>query len=89
MVFYNTTLQQKVSLYAEWFHWILKEFTSYSEWGLVKKQWIHWSSEWGLVNCTHIFLVMQLQIQVSILIIIEWLHPLEPKSYDLHPTTRP
>jgi hypothetical protein len=25
------TLQQKVSLYAKWFHWILNEFTSHSD----------------------------------------------------------
>jgi hypothetical protein len=30
-------LQQKVSLYAKWFHWILSEFTSCSEPLLVKK----------------------------------------------------
>jgi hypothetical protein len=33
----DTTLQQKVSLYAKWFYWILSEFTSCSEWGPVKK----------------------------------------------------
>jgi hypothetical protein len=49
------TLQQKLSLYTKWFHWIFSDFTGCSEWGLVKKQWIHWSSERGLVNCTHIF----------------------------------
>jgi hypothetical protein len=46
--------QQKVSLYAKWFHWILNEFTGYSEQRLMKKQWIHWSNEQGLVNYTHI-----------------------------------
>jgi hypothetical protein len=29
------TLQQKVSLYAKWFHWILNECTCPSEWDLV------------------------------------------------------
>ncbi len=48
------TLQQKVSLYAKWFHYILSEFISHSEWRLVGKQWIHYFSEWGLVNYTHI-----------------------------------
>jgi hypothetical protein len=38
------SLQQKVSLYASWFHWVLSEFISCSEWGPVKKQWIHWST---------------------------------------------
>jgi hypothetical protein len=47
-------LQQKVSMYTKWFHWILSEFIGCSEWGLVKKQWIHWHSEHGLVNYTHI-----------------------------------
>jgi hypothetical protein len=42
LVIYDTlsfviSLQQKVSLYAKWFHWILSEFTSCSEWELVKK----------------------------------------------------
>ncbi len=31
------TLQQKVSLYAKWIHWILSEFTSCSEQGPMKK----------------------------------------------------
>jgi hypothetical protein len=44
------SLQQKVSLYAKWFPWILSEFNGCSEQGLVKKQWIQWSNEWGLVN---------------------------------------
>jgi hypothetical protein len=48
------SLQQKVSLYAKWFHWIMSEFISYKEWDLVGKQWIHWSSERGLMNYTHI-----------------------------------
>jgi hypothetical protein len=48
------SLQQKVSMYTKWFHWILSEFIGCSEWGVVKKQWIHWSSEQKLVNCTHI-----------------------------------
>jgi hypothetical protein len=48
------TLQQKVSLYAKWFHWILNEFTSCSERRPMEKQGIHWSNEWGLVNYTHI-----------------------------------
>jgi hypothetical protein len=39
------TQQQKVSLYAKWFHWILSEFTSCNEWGPMKKEWIHWSNE--------------------------------------------
>jgi hypothetical protein len=30
-------LQQKVSMYAKWFHWILNEFIGYNEWGLVMK----------------------------------------------------
>jgi hypothetical protein len=47
-------LWQKVLLYSKWFHRILSEFIGSSEWGLVKKQWIHWSSERGLVNYTHI-----------------------------------
>jgi hypothetical protein len=38
------TLKQKVSLYAKWFHWILSESISCSEWAPVKKQWIHRSS---------------------------------------------
>ncbi len=44
------TLQQKVSLYAKWFHWILSEFISCNEHGLVNKQWSHWSNEWGLMK---------------------------------------
>jgi hypothetical protein len=32
-----TTLQQKVSLYAKWFHWVLSEFIGCSEWGPMKK----------------------------------------------------
>jgi hypothetical protein len=47
-------LQQKVSLYAKWFHWILNEFIGCNEQGLVKNQWIHWSDEQRLMNCTHI-----------------------------------
>jgi uncharacterized membrane protein len=31
------SLQQKVSLYVKWFHWILSEFIGCSERGLVKK----------------------------------------------------
>jgi len=38
----------------KWFHWILNEFIGYSERRLVGKEWIHWSNEWRLVNCTHI-----------------------------------
>jgi hypothetical protein len=30
------TLQQKVSLYVKWFHWIMSEFTSHNECDLVK-----------------------------------------------------
>jgi hypothetical protein len=33
------SLQEKVSLYTKWFHWILSEFISYNELGLVGKQW--------------------------------------------------
>jgi hypothetical protein len=29
--------QQKVSLYAKWFHLILSEFIGFSKWGLVGK----------------------------------------------------
>jgi hypothetical protein len=32
----------------------MSDFTSYSEQDLVGKQWIHWSNEQKLVNCTHI-----------------------------------
>jgi hypothetical protein len=32
----------------------MNEFTGYSEWDLVGKQWIHWFSEQGLMNYTHI-----------------------------------
>jgi hypothetical protein len=48
------SLQQKLSLYAKWFHWILSEFTNYSEQHLVGKQWIHWFSELELMNYTQI-----------------------------------
>jgi hypothetical protein len=41
------SLQQKVSCTPS-------EFIGCSERGQVKKQWIHWSSEHGLVNCTQI-----------------------------------
>jgi hypothetical protein len=35
-LFHNgQTLQQKVSLYAKWFHWILNEFAGYNERDLV------------------------------------------------------
>ncbi len=30
-------LQQKVSLYAKWFHYILNEFIGFSKWGLAGK----------------------------------------------------
>ncbi len=33
---WTQALQQKVSMYAKWFHWILSEFTSYNERGPVK-----------------------------------------------------
>jgi hypothetical protein len=46
--------QQKVFMYAKSFHWILSEFASFSEWAPMKKHWIHWSSEWGLVSELHI-----------------------------------
>jgi hypothetical protein len=48
------SLQQKVSLYAKWFHWNLNEFIGCNEHGPMKKQWIHYSSEQGLVYYTHI-----------------------------------
>jgi hypothetical protein len=51
---HKKSLQQKVSMYTKWFHRILSEFIGCSERGPVKKQWIHWFSEWRLVNCTHI-----------------------------------
>ncbi len=31
------SLQQKVSLYATWFHWMLSEFICHREWGLLGK----------------------------------------------------
>jgi hypothetical protein len=34
---YEQILQQKVSLYVKWFHWIMSEFISYSEWDLMGK----------------------------------------------------
>ncbi len=37
LAFEKHALQQKVSLYAKWFHWILSEFTSCSELGPMKK----------------------------------------------------
>jgi hypothetical protein len=37
MVPHIQTLQQKVSMYAKWIHWILSEFISRSEWDLVEK----------------------------------------------------
>jgi hypothetical protein len=37
---HKESLQQKVSLYVKWFHWILNEFTGCSERGPLKKQWI-------------------------------------------------
>jgi hypothetical protein len=48
------TLQQNVFMYAKWFHKILNEFTCPSEWDLVGMQWMWWSNEWGLLNCTNI-----------------------------------
>jgi hypothetical protein len=44
-----------VSLYVKWFQWIINEFTNYSEYDLVGKQWIPYFSEQGLANCTHIW----------------------------------
>jgi hypothetical protein len=37
IVLFVHALQQKVSLYIKWFHYILSEFTSCNEHGLVKK----------------------------------------------------
>jgi len=37
MVHHIQTLQQKVSLYAKWIHWILSEFISCNEQDLVGK----------------------------------------------------
>jgi hypothetical protein len=48
------SLQQKVSLYAKWFHQVLIEIIGHSEWDLVGKKWIHWFSEQGLIKYTHI-----------------------------------
>jgi hypothetical protein len=48
------SLQQKVSLYTKWFHWILIGFIGCSEQGPMKNQWVHWSNEQGQVNYTHI-----------------------------------
>jgi hypothetical protein len=48
------TLQQNVSLYTKWLHWILNELIGPNEQDLMGMQWIHWFSELGLMNCTHI-----------------------------------
>jgi hypothetical protein len=47
-------LQQKMFMYIKWFQWILSEFIDRSEQDLARIEWIHWSTEWGLMNCTHI-----------------------------------
>jgi len=33
----NDALQQKMSLYAKWFHWMLNELTSHNDWNLMGK----------------------------------------------------
>jgi hypothetical protein len=38
---HKITLQQKVSLYAKWFHWFMSEITSCNAQDLVGKQRIH------------------------------------------------
>jgi hypothetical protein len=43
--------QEMCFLFCKCFHWIFSEFTDPSEQDLVGKQWIHQSSEWGLINC--------------------------------------
>jgi hypothetical protein len=66
LYFYSLTLQQKVSLYVKWFHWILSEFINYtykwfhwilSEFTNYTYKWFHWIlseftnyNEWGPVK---------------------------------------
>jgi hypothetical protein len=45
MEYWFVGLQQKTSMYAKWFNWIMSEFISYSEQDLVRKKWIHWFSD--------------------------------------------
>jgi hypothetical protein len=47
------SLQQNVSMYTKWFHWILNEFIGLSEQNLMRMYWIHYSSE-RIVNCIYI-----------------------------------
>jgi hypothetical protein len=50
------SLQQKVSMYIKWFHLMLNKFISHSEWDIMGKQWIHWSSQWGW-NCNQVYMI--------------------------------
>jgi hypothetical protein len=48
--FDKDSLQQKVSMYAKWFHWILNEFISCSEWDQWKTSEFTSCSQHGLVK---------------------------------------
>jgi len=37
LIQFPSSLQQNVSLYTKWFHWMLNEFISHSEWDLMGK----------------------------------------------------
>jgi len=53
-VLVEQVLQQNVSMYTKWFHWILNEFMDPNEHDLMGMQWIHWFTNDGLVNWIHI-----------------------------------